>query len=219
MGYFYMKKYVNAISVLKKAVKKDPKNVVAHYYLGFIFDVKEEFEDAFNEYTLGLEGDPENQFVYLARGSLSFNRGNFKSAISDFAHYVDLQPTKPFTFQASREISVGSKKKIGLYIELNNYYRRPREIEKGEDFIGIGTQDVYRVPQLFRLQPTSGSKYLRVKKGVDLLLKEMSLDDQEATLEQAKKKYARITNDSYSNVNRLYHYHGKKIEPLTAHKS
>ncbi len=53
-------------------------------------------------------------------------------------------------------------------------------------------------------------KNQRIKDGVNKLLQDMKIDRPETTLEDAKRLYARQTDDTYENVNRLYHYTPKK---------
>lgn len=53
-------------------------------------------------------------------------------------------------------------------------------------------------------------KHKIVKSEVDKLLQSLRAERPETTLDESKQVFANLTGDSYSNVNRLYHYRAKK---------
>jgi len=53
-------------------------------------------------------------------------------------------------------------------------------------------------------------KHKIIKKGVDELHSSLKSERPETTLEETKRIYADLTKDSYENVNKAYHYKGKK---------
>ena len=53
-------------------------------------------------------------------------------------------------------------------------------------------------------------KHKIVKVGVSKMLESLRLGRPEATLDEAKRVYADQVGDSYANVNKAYHYKGKK---------
>ena len=60
------------------------------------------------------------------------------------------------------------------------------------------------------LSPKYAPKHRIIKDEVDKLLQSLRMERPETTLEESKQVYANLTRDSYPNVNRLYHYKGKK---------
>ena len=67
-----------------------------------------------------------------------------------------------------------------------------------------------KVKERHPLPEKTTPKYEIVKVGVDRMLKRLQLERPSTTKDEAKRVYANQTNDTYSNVNRLYYYTVKK---------
>ena len=81
---------------------------------------------------------------------------------------------------------------------------------RGEDVGRFFTRHNRKPKKTQKLNVKYIPKHQIVKDGVNRLLESIRLEEPETTLEHAKRVYANETEDSYSNVNRLYHYRSKK---------
>jgi hypothetical protein len=89
-------------------------------------------------------------------------------------------------------------------IELMEAFSQDRGMENGKlpkakKIKTTGEKDTDYIP-----------KHRIVKRDVDKLLASMRLEKPETTLDDAKRLYGHQTKNSYSNINKAYHYKPKK---------
>lgn len=92
------------------------------------------------------------------------------------------------------------------------YNRLDAEIEKHN--LEVGTRRTEIVSEEGSTPELKVEKYTPkhkvIKKGVNTMLEGLRLERPEATLDEAKRLYAHQVGDTYSSVNKAYHYKGKK---------
>jgi tetratricopeptide (TPR) repeat protein len=82
-------KYKEAIPLLDKAIKKDPKNIYALTNRGVDKSILEDYNGAISDYTKIIEIDSNNTLAYLNRGKNKKRLNDFLGAIEDFDKAID----------------------------------------------------------------------------------------------------------------------------------
>ena len=82
----------NAFKNFSTAIKKDPKNAEAYYYLADVYASKEEYSSAISQLNKVIELDSLFQFVYTKRGITYRKIGKLDLALADFSKEISLFP-------------------------------------------------------------------------------------------------------------------------------
>jgi tetratricopeptide (TPR) repeat protein len=81
---FKAKNYAGTIRYYKKTISLDPNNLMAHYYLGWLYQWEGKLDSAISEYKKAIAIDPERRGFYNHLGELYFAQGRFNDAIPAF---------------------------------------------------------------------------------------------------------------------------------------
>jgi tetratricopeptide (TPR) repeat protein len=93
---FTAKRYSDAATVLRTAVKKEPENPVAHYFLGQALANLGQFDEAEKELVFALtRGGEELKEAHRILAIIYASRGDKKRAISSIEAYLKLTPNAP----------------------------------------------------------------------------------------------------------------------------
>lgn len=84
--------YNDAIPYLKKALKLDSANVVAHYYLGVAQTARNEFDAALQNFNTTLNLQPNNAGAHSQMGLIYEKQGNGAAAVEHFRLATALKP-------------------------------------------------------------------------------------------------------------------------------
>jgi tetratricopeptide (TPR) repeat protein len=85
-------------------ILKTEESAGAHFGLAKIAELLETHDLAIDEYTYGLNLTADDPAGYLGRGNANFARGNFESAVADFAHFIKLVPNSPLGYRRSGDV-------------------------------------------------------------------------------------------------------------------
>jgi hypothetical protein len=103
------------------------------------------------------------------------------------------------------------------FLSANSKYHELLDIEIGKHKLDVMAKVTQAEPKEGIRQPAVGTisekvrpKHTIVKEEVDKLLKSLRLERPETTLDEAKHVHANQVGDTYANVNKSYHYKGKK---------
>jgi protein O-mannosyl-transferase len=86
-----LKKYDEAISILKKAISKYPANSTIHFNLGLVYNYSAKYDSALNEYNKGIESEKDSPEYYNNRGMVKDSLKDFAGAIADFSKALKLK--------------------------------------------------------------------------------------------------------------------------------
>jgi tetratricopeptide (TPR) repeat protein len=107
----------------KVALKIDPKDAYAHFYMGHAYQTKKDKYRALHHYTEALKIDPDFAAVHLNMGALEFNEeGDIKKAIA--------------FFETAIEKDVEGKLLLLIYQNLRKMYKEILDHDKAEYYRG-----------------------------------------------------------------------------------
>ena len=93
---FMMKRYGEAVPILRKAVKKNEESAVPHYFLGQSFANLGLFDDAEKELLLAIKlGNEDMKEAHRILAIIYSSRGDKKHAASELEAYFQLAPDAP----------------------------------------------------------------------------------------------------------------------------
>jgi superkiller protein 3 len=81
---FKAKNYEETIRCYKKAITLDPNNLIAHYYLGLLYQREGKLDNAISEFKKAIAIDPERKGFYNLLGELYFAQGRINEALPEF---------------------------------------------------------------------------------------------------------------------------------------
>jgi tetratricopeptide (TPR) repeat protein len=111
-----------AMFYFKVALKIDPKDAYAHYYMGHAYGIKKDKYRALHHYTEALKIDPNFAAVHLNLGALEFNEeGDIKKAIAYFETALEKDTTAEFSLILYRNLR--NMYKLILDHDKSDYYR------------------------------------------------------------------------------------------------
>jgi tetratricopeptide (TPR) repeat protein len=84
--------YEQAIKILQKALKADPKYVPAFYRMGLVFEEWDKYKEAADSYSKGLEFEPSNVDVRLGLASAYAKLKRNELAIEEYKKAADIKP-------------------------------------------------------------------------------------------------------------------------------
>ncbi|HKL86445.1 MAG TPA: (p)ppGpp synthetase [Treponemataceae bacterium] len=90
MAYFAQSKYENALSDFKNSAKTKPDNFRAYYYIAIVLSVLGKNSEAVENFTLSLELNHFQPYVYFRRAQAYYHLGFFSDALSDLDKAVSL---------------------------------------------------------------------------------------------------------------------------------
>jgi tetratricopeptide (TPR) repeat protein len=106
-----LKKYDEAIVLLKKALIVSPPDADLYNNLGFSYFSTSRFDSAIYAYSRALEIQPNSAFYYTNRGGAEYSMKDFNHALSDYSRALTLDPNS-----AGSWFNTGNTK-----LELNDY--------------------------------------------------------------------------------------------------
>ncbi len=86
-------KYEQAELFADDAVRIEPNNPIAHYYMATVFTYQGRYTDAAEQYQLGLEADPTNADLYIGLGYNFYGTGSTSEAILSFEDALAVDPS------------------------------------------------------------------------------------------------------------------------------
>lgn len=84
--------YGQAIEILQKALKADPKFVPAFYRMGLVFEEWDKYKEAADSYTKGLEIEPSNLDIRLGLASAFAKLKKNERAIEEYKKATEIKP-------------------------------------------------------------------------------------------------------------------------------
>ncbi len=113
--YILERKFDQALSVLEKAIEKEPNYAEAHFRLGNLYDLKSQTERAdyhevsLQHYQKSIDLKPKNpSFItaYNILGDATLRKGNYAKAKEYYQQFLDLRPAKQsLVFAAQKQIA------------------------------------------------------------------------------------------------------------------
>ena len=107
----FLKKYDEAIVLLKKALNESPANSDLYNNLGYAYFSTARYDSALYAYSRAIEFQPNSAFYYINRGGAKYSIKDFKGALSDYSRALALDPNSPGSWY-----NTGNTK-----IELNDF--------------------------------------------------------------------------------------------------
>ena len=89
---FVKKMPAEAIKLVDKALKENPKQIDALSLRAEIYESIDKFADAVADWSKVIEFDKDNAFAYQQRGCVQFKLGKIKESIADFDQYIERRP-------------------------------------------------------------------------------------------------------------------------------
>ena len=86
-----LKKYDEAITILRKAINRYPANSTIHFNLGVVYNYIARYDSALNEYNKGIEFEKDSPEYYNNRGMVKDSLKDYTGAIADFSKALDLK--------------------------------------------------------------------------------------------------------------------------------
>ncbi|NIM91163.1 MAG: protein kinase [Candidatus Aminicenantes bacterium] len=80
------------LHILKELVEKYPKEKEAHFELGLVYQFRDLFEEALEEYNKALELDPDWGYLLNSIAYTYSDMGNYEKAIEYFQKYIAISP-------------------------------------------------------------------------------------------------------------------------------
>jgi len=91
-------KYEQAQLFADDAVRIDPNNAIARYYMATVFTYQGRYTEAAEQYQLGLETDPTNTDLYIGLAYNFYGTGNTSEAILTFEDALAVDPENAEAF-------------------------------------------------------------------------------------------------------------------------
>lgn len=110
---------------LLKAVNLNQNNIMASLVLGDIYSAGDDKEKSLNYYAHICRVNPKFNWVYMNRGNLFYETGDFQSAVKDFTLAIDSNPKTPWNYhrRAKSFLKIGKLEEalrdLGEAINLN----------------------------------------------------------------------------------------------------
>lgn len=79
-----------AIDMFQEAIRIQDSFVASRFHLGLMYHRTAQFQPALKCFTKVLQKIQDDKTVYLARGCVFYDMGNYKMAIDDFKQAIDL---------------------------------------------------------------------------------------------------------------------------------
>lgn len=89
------KNYQKAATLCKRALAKEPNNLMAHVLQGWLYEGEGKIDEAMLEYTKALTVNPKEKDVYIYLGNAYFVKGMLNEALSQFEIALTLDPECP----------------------------------------------------------------------------------------------------------------------------
>ncbi|MDR3668113.1 MAG: glycosyltransferase family 39 protein [Ignavibacteriaceae bacterium] len=86
-----LRKYPEAISILRKAVTQYPANSTIHFNLGVVYNYVSEYDSALIEFNKGIESEKNSPEFYSNRGMTKIKLNDFNGAIEDLSKAINLK--------------------------------------------------------------------------------------------------------------------------------
>lgn len=85
-------KYEAAQMFADDAVRIDPENGIARYYMATVFTYQGRYDEAFEQYQLGIESDPNNPDLYVGLAYNYYGTGSVPDALLTFEDAIAVDP-------------------------------------------------------------------------------------------------------------------------------
>jgi serine/threonine protein kinase len=82
-------RHEDALRLFSKIIEQDPKNFIAHFYCGEIFDDKNYLSHALEQYNKVVGLNPDYSTVYYKRGIVYYKQNNDEAALKDFNRVIE----------------------------------------------------------------------------------------------------------------------------------
>ncbi len=90
MAYFAQSRYEHALADFKESAEKNPQNFRSYYYIGIVLCVLGKDDEAIRQYTLSLDLNLYQPYVYYRRAQSYFHLSLFTEALQDLDRAVSL---------------------------------------------------------------------------------------------------------------------------------
>lgn len=117
--------YDKAAKLFEKAIQINPASAAAHYELGLVYNSQGFTQNAFEEFKLANEIDPDNYWYKLSYATFLEDQGKIEEAILLF-----------------EELSKENPDQIELKYELSKLFLNQGKIEKGIDYLNLIEEDI-----------------------------------------------------------------------------
>lgn len=118
----------DAIILFTKAIEINPQYAEAYLNRGLSYASSEfkKNEQAMSDFNKSIELNPkDNFFVYLSRGSLYYDKGNYRQAISDLDHAIEAKPD----YDDAQDVAAYYKRGLA-YAQESNYGHAISDLNK-----------------------------------------------------------------------------------------
>ncbi|MCF8297417.1 MAG: hypothetical protein K9J13_07750 [Saprospiraceae bacterium] len=116
-------KYKEAISLLNKALEKDPRNIYALINRGVDKSILEDYRGAIIDYSTIIEIDSANTLAYLNRGKNKKRLDDFQGAIEDFEKAIKTKGCEQIYFNSVENSFVETGFEFDVKMEEIRYER------------------------------------------------------------------------------------------------
>jgi tetratricopeptide (TPR) repeat protein len=106
-------------SHIRKALSYDPENPDYHHLLGFVYYMRQEWDNAVKEYKLALDREPWNRGYLRSLGAATFNAGDKKTGLQYLHEVAPLYPNNSGMLNelATAYMSIGDMTSAKEYAE------------------------------------------------------------------------------------------------------
>lgn len=92
VNHMHLMQFDSALMYLDCLERLDTSNVLVHINKGVVYEQKEEFTSALEQYTLAIEKSPLDFKGYQYRGVVLFRIGKYSEALVDVENWIRLKP-------------------------------------------------------------------------------------------------------------------------------
>ncbi|MCK4311252.1 MAG: tetratricopeptide repeat protein, partial [Candidatus Cloacimonetes bacterium] len=136
--YFLNQDPDNGFLVVKMWVELYPDDISAHVFLGILYMMRNQMDEAISEYKCILELDPE-QYDYLKEiGSLYEQKGEFEEALKYYTQYAKQCPKDYSSYTTIGDLSYT----MGDYQQAKSYYEKALVLEPDEISTLVSLADI-----------------------------------------------------------------------------
>lgn len=137
----YPVKLAEAEKDARKAISIDPKCALAYGVLGHLFDIKQNYTEAVNQYSKAIQLEPGVAEWYALRGLAYEGKEDYKNAVADYTKHLEFDPDSEWALA----------ERAHAFLSMNNYQPSATDIDAAmkdiNRVLGINKQNTYALKQ------------------------------------------------------------------------